>query len=40
MDGLILVVRSNKIVDAVLLEVKNNRNDLDENQISEYLKLA
>ena len=40
MDGLILVVRSNKIVDAVLLEVKNNRNDLDENQISEYLKIA
>jgi len=40
MDGLILVIRSNKIIDAVLLEVKNNRNDIDDKQISEYLNIA
>ena len=39
-DGLILVLRSNKIIDAVLLEVKNNKNEISENQILEYLQIA
>ena len=36
----IYAVASNKIIDAVLLEVKNNRNDIDEKQLSEYLDIA
>ena len=39
-DGLILVIRANKIIDALLLEVKNKNVDLDEAQISEYLEIA
>ena len=39
-DGLILVLRANKIIDAVLLEAKNQRNDIQANQISEYLPIA
>ena len=39
-DGLILIIRSNKIYDAVLLEVKNKRNDLELRQIEEYLKIS
>ena len=39
-DGLILVVRGKKIVDAVLLEVKNKSNDLDATQISDYAVIA
>ena len=40
LDGLILVVKSNKIIDALLIEVKNGKNDLNENQITEYLNIA
>lgn len=39
-DGLILVVRSKKIVDAVLIEVKNKNNELDEQQINDYANIA
>jgi hypothetical protein len=39
-DGLILVIRANKIIDALLLEVKNKNVELDEAQISEYLEIA
>ena len=39
-DGLILVVRGKKIVDAVLIEVKNKNNELDEQQINDYANIA
>lgn len=39
-DGLILVVRGNKIVDAVLIEVKNKNAELDKNQIQKYIIIA
>ena len=39
-DGLIVVVRGNKIVDAVLIEVKNKNNELDEKQISDYAVIS
>ncbi len=39
-DGLILVIRGNKIIDAVLLEVKNKNTELDESQILDYLQIA
>lgn len=39
-DGLILVCRSNKIVDAVLLEVKNKNIELRAEQISDYMEIA
>lgn len=39
-DGLILIIRANKIIDAVLLEVKNKNIELNESQISDYLKVA
>lgn len=39
-DGLIIVIRGKKIVDAVLLEVKNKSIELNEEQIQEYLKIA
>ena len=39
-DGLILVIRANKIIDAVLLEVKNKNTELDESQIKDYLQIA
>jgi len=39
-DGLILIIKSNKIVDAVLIEVKNKKNELDEAQLTSYLKIS
>ena len=33
-DGLILIIKSNKIVDAILIEVKNKKNELDEAQLT------
>ena len=39
-DGLILIVRGKKIVDAMIIEVKNKNNTLDERQISDYVKIA
>lgn len=39
-DGLILVIRGHKIIDAVLLEVKNKNTELDESQILDYLQIA
>ena len=39
-DGLILIIKSNKIVDAILIEVKNKKNELDEAQLTFYLKIA
>lgn len=39
-DGLILVIRANKIIDAVLLEVKNKNIELNETQILDYLNIA
>ena len=39
-DGLIIIVRGRNIIDAALLEVKNKRSELDEEQICCYLKIA
>ena len=39
-DGLILVVRGNKIKDAALLELKNKNCELDATQIQDYLEIA
>ena len=39
-DGLILIVRGKKIVDAVLIEVKNKNNDLKLDQMAGYLDIA
>lgn len=39
-DGLLLVVRGKKIIDAVLIEVKNKNNEIDEKQITTYLNIA
>ncbi|MCK4819061.1 hypothetical protein KA005_25025 [bacterium] len=39
-DGLILVIRADKIIDAVLLEVKNKNIELNESQILDYLQIA
>jgi hypothetical protein len=39
-DGLILIVRGKKIVDAVLIEVKNKNTELDEEQISYYANIS
>lgn len=39
-DGLILNVVSNKIADAIFIEVKNKTNDIDDGQISRYVELA
>ena len=39
-DGLILVVRANKIIDAVLIEVKNKNIELNKEQISDYVIIA
>ena len=39
-DGLILVVRGKKIVDAVLIEVKNKNNELNERQIYDYAIIS
>jgi len=39
-DGLIVLERGKKIVDAVILEVKNKNNQLDVSQIENYIKIA
>ena len=39
-DGLILVIRGKKIIDALLLEVKNKSNELNVQQIQDYLGIA
>ena len=39
-DGLLLVVRGKNIVDAVLIEVKNKNNEIDEKQIVDYVNIA
>ena len=39
-DGLIIIVKGNKIVDAVLIEVKNKNNELDVEQIKNYASIA
>ena len=39
-DGLIVIVRGGKIVDAVLLEVKNKNNQLNYQQIYDYVQIA
>ena len=39
-DGLILVVRGNKIKDVALLELKNKNNELDNAQIQDYIEIA
>jgi hypothetical protein len=39
-DGLVLVVRGKKIVDAVLIEVKNKSIELDEKQITDYAIIS
>lgn len=39
-DGLILVVKSGKIVDSALFEMKNKKDLLKEDQINRYLSIA
>jgi hypothetical protein len=39
-DGLILVIRGKKIIDALLIEVKNKNIELDEKQIQDYIGIA
>ena len=39
-DGLILIVRGKKIVDAVIIEVKNKNNELSNQQITNYIEIA
>ena len=39
-DGLILVVRGKKIIDAVLIEVKNKSVELNKEQIQNYVNIA
>ena len=39
-DGLIIIERGKKIVDACIIEVKNKNNELDKNQIDEYVKIC
>jgi len=39
-DGLVLVIRGKKIVDAMLMEVKNKNIELKEEQIQDYLEIA
>ena len=39
-DGLLLVVRGKKIIDAVLIEVKNKNNVIGEKQILDYVNIA
>ena len=38
-DGLI-IIEEKKIVDACIIEVKNKNNELDKNQIDEYVKIC
>ena len=37
---MILIVRGGKIVDAVVIEVKNKTNELNPQQIIDYVKIA
>ena len=39
-DGLILVERGKKIIDGVIIEVKNKNNELDPIQIANYVQIA
>jgi len=39
-DGLILVERGKKIIDGVIIEVKNKNNELDPTQIANYVQIA
>jgi len=39
-DGLILVIHGNKIIDAVLIEVKNKNVELNADQIQSYVNIA
>ena len=39
-DGLIIVVQSNKIIDAAFFEMKSKNNVLENPQIEKYIKLA
>ena len=39
-DGLILVLRGNKIVDSAILEMKNKNNEINEKQITDYIQIA
>lgn len=39
-DGLLIVERGKKIVDAILIEVKNKNVELNEKQITDYLNIA
>jgi len=39
-DGLILIVRGKKVIDAALIEVKNKNIELNEEQIADYLNIA
>ena len=39
-DGLILVVSGGKVVDSAIVEVKNDKNKIDEAQIFKYYNLA
>ena len=39
-DGLIVIIRAKKIVDAALIEVKNKNNELDEKQIIDYALIS
>ena len=40
LDGMILVVVSGKIEDAIFIEVKNDKAKIEEEQILKYYKLA
>jgi len=39
-DGLVLIVRGKKIIDAMVVEVKNKNNELQDKQISDYVKIC
>ena len=40
LDGLILVVSGGKVVDSAIVEVKNDKNKIDEGQILKYYNIA
>ena len=40
LDGLIIVVSKGRIIDSAIVEVKNNKNLIDENQILRYYNIA
>lgn len=39
-DGLIIVIKSNKVHDAVLFEMKKEANEIDDKQMGDYISLA